>query len=47
MSFLLVLIPNLCIRIFRILEDNTIPEEKAAHIDLADWLIELLKDNNN
>lgn len=39
--------PHLDIRISRLLEDNATPEEKAAHIDLADWLIEFLKDNNN
>ena len=37
--------PHLDIRISRLLEDNATTEEKAAHIDLADWLIEFLTDN--
>ena len=39
--------PHLDICISRLLEDNATPEEKASHIDLADWLIEFLKNNNN
>ena len=37
--------PHLDIRISRLLEDNATPEEKAAHIDLADWLIQFLTNN--
>ena len=43
----IIVFPDIDIRISRLLEDNATPEEKAAHIDLADWLIEFLKDNNN
>ena len=39
--------PHLDIRISRLLEDNATPADRAAHIDLADWIIEFLKDNNN
>ena len=37
--------PHLDIRISRLLEDNATPEDRAAHIDLADWLIKYLEDN--
>ena len=37
--------PHLDIRISRLLEDNATPADRAAHIDLADWLIEFLQDN--
>ena len=38
--------PHLDIRISRLLEDNATPEDRAAHIDLADWLIKYLQDSN-
>ncbi len=37
--------PHLDIRISRLLEDNATLADRAAHIDLADWIIEFLKDN--
>ena len=37
--------PHLDIRISRLLEDNATPADRAAHIDLADWLIDFLKGN--
>ena len=30
----------------RLLEDNSTPADRAAHIDLADWLIQYLEDKN-
>ena len=38
--------PHLDIRISRLLEDNATPEDREAHIDLADWLIKYLQDSN-
>ena len=38
--------PHLDIRISRLLEDNATPEDRAVHIDLADWLIKYLQDSN-
>ena len=38
--------PHLDIRISRLLEDNATPEDREAHIDLADWLIKYLEDSN-
>ena len=38
--------PHLDIRISRLLEDNATPADRAAHIDLADWLIKYLQDSN-
>ena len=38
--------PHLDIRISRLLEDNATPEDRAARIDLADWLIKYLEDSN-
>lgn len=35
--------PHLDIRISRLLEDNATPEDRAAHIDLADWLLRYLE----
>lgn len=37
--------PHLDIRISRLLEDNTTPADRAAHIDLADWIIQFLTNN--
>ena len=39
--------PHLDIRISRLLEDNTTPADRAAHIDLADWILKYLETNNN
>ena len=39
--------PHLDIRISRLLEDNAIPADRAAHIDLADWILKYLETNNN
>ena len=38
--------PHLDIHISRLLEDNATPEDRAAQIDLADWLIKYLQDSN-
>ena len=35
--------PHLDIRISRLLEDNATPEDREAHIDLADWLLRYLE----
>ena len=35
--------PHLDIRISRLLEDNATPADRAAHIDLADWIIQYLE----
>ena len=37
--------PHLDIRISRLLEDNATPADRAAHIDLADWIIQFLTNN--
>ena len=37
--------PHLDIRISRLLEDNATPADRAAHIDLADWLLRFLEEN--
>ena len=37
--------PQLDIRISRLLEDNATPADRAAHIDLADWIIQFLTNN--
>ena len=37
--------PHLDIRISRLLEDNATPADRAAHIDLADWIIQFLTKN--
>lgn len=37
--------PHLDIRISRLLEDNATPTDRAAHIDLADWLLRFLEEN--
>ena len=39
--------PHLDIRISRLLEDNATPADRAAHIDLADWILKYLETNNN
>ena len=39
--------PHLDIRISRLLEDNATPADRAAHIDLADWILKYLEINNN
>ena len=36
-------LPHLDIRISRLLEDNATPTDRAAHIDLADWLLKYLE----
>ena len=38
-------LPHLDIRISRLLEDNATPADRAAHIDLADWIIQFLTNN--
>ena len=40
-------LPHLEIRISCLLEDNATPEEKAAHIDLADWILKYLEINRH
>ena len=40
-------LPHLDIRISCLLEDNATPEEKAAHIDLADWILKYLEINRH
>ena len=37
--------PHLDLKVSDLLEKNATPEARAAHIDLADWLIEFLTDN--
>ena len=37
--------PHLDLKVSDLLEKNATPEAHAAHIDLADWLIEFLQDN--
>ena len=37
--------PHLDIRISRLLEDYATPADRAAHIDLADWIIQFLTNN--
>ena len=37
--------PHLDIRISRLLEDNATSADRAAHIDLADWIIQFLTNN--
>ena len=39
--------PHLDIRISRLLEDNATPADRAAHIDLADWILKYLETDNN
>ena len=39
--------PHLDIRISRLLEDNATSADRAAHIDLADWILKYLETNNN
>ncbi|MBO5804402.1 MAG: hypothetical protein J6R25_04935 [Bacteroidales bacterium] len=39
--------PHLDIRISSLLEDNATPADRAAHIDLADWILKYLETNNN
>ena len=39
--------PHLDIRISRLLEDNATPADRAAHIDLADWILKYLETENN
>ena len=39
--------PHLNIRISRLLEDNATPADRAAHIDLADWILKYLETDNN
>lgn len=36
--------PYLDLKVSDLLEKNATPEARAAHVDLADWLIEYLKD---
>ena len=37
--------PHLDLKVSDLLEKNATPKARAAHIDLADWLIEFLQDN--
>ena len=39
--------PHLDIRISRLLEDNATSADRAAHIDLADWILKYLETDNN
>ena len=39
--------PHIDIRISRLLEDNATPADRAAHIDLADWILKYLETDNN
>ena len=39
--------PHLDIRISRLLEDNATTADRAAHIDLADWILKYLETDNN
>ena len=39
--------PHLDIRISHLLEDNATPADRAAHIDLADWILKYLETDNN
>ena len=39
--------PHLDIRISRLLEDNATLADRAAHIDLADWILKYLETDNN
>ena len=40
-------LPHLDIRISRLLDDNATPADRAAHIDLADWILKYLETDNN
>ena len=37
--------PHLDLKVSDLLEKHATPEDRAAHIDLADWLIQFLTDN--
>ena len=43
----IITFPHLDIRISRLLEDNATPADRAAHIDLADWILKYLETDNN
>ena len=38
--------PHLDLKVSDLLEKHATPEARAAHIDLADWLIQYLEDKN-
>ena len=38
--------PHLDLKVSDLLEKNATPEARAAHIDLADWLLRYLADND-
>ena len=38
--------PHLDLKVSDLLEKNATPADRAAHIDLADWLLKYLEDNN-
>ena len=39
--------PHLDLKVSDLLEKHATPEARAAHIDLADWLIQYLQDQND